>query len=119
MRLYSYHLDVHAHSLMGECKNNGRILMTFFSISVKIPGPPCGKEPCCAGDRKGPGCTQPDLWRPSQPDLWRPLQGSIGVRGKNENVVGGQNRALSRFMNQLPHYVYFVSSIGSSEPVSL
>ncbi|KAL9982165.1 hypothetical protein ACROYT_G010976 [Oculina patagonica] len=33
---------------------------------VKIPGPPCGKEPCCAGNRKGPGCTQPDLWRPSQ-----------------------------------------------------
>lgn len=34
----------------------------FFFSSVKIPAPPCGKEPCCAGSRKGPGCSQPDLW---------------------------------------------------------
>lgn len=34
----------------------------FFFSSVKIPAPPCGKEPCCAGNRKGPGCSQPDLW---------------------------------------------------------
>lgn len=115
MSLYSYHLDLHAHSLMGVFKNNSRILMTFFSIIVKNPGPPCGKEPCCAGDRKGPGCTQPDLWRPLQPNVWRPLQGSIRVPGKDENVIGGLNRALSRFMKQLPHYAYFVSSRGSSQ----
>lgn len=37
------------------------------SSSIKIPGPPCGKEPCCAGNRKGPGCTQPDFWPSAGP----------------------------------------------------
>ena len=41
----------------------------YFYSDGKIPGPECGREHSCAGNRTGPNCTQPDMW-PNQ-SMWK------------------------------------------------